>query len=97
MDRTDNRPAGEVMRESRPMVQAREGGGGPATPVSSVLAELTVFLLLRPAATEKLLAQHVDDGRGRCKACSVGAQQGHHLWPCTIYAAAVRASRYPGS
>jgi hypothetical protein len=97
MDRTDNRPAGEVMRESRPMVQAREGGGGPATPVSSVLAELTVFLLLRPAATEKLLAQHVDDGRGRCKACSVGAQQDHHLWPCTIYAAAVRASRHPGS
>jgi hypothetical protein len=85
------------MRESRPMVQTREDSGGPATPISSVLAELTVFLLLRPTATEKLLAQHVDDGRGRCKACSLGAQQGHHLWPCTIYAAAARASRHLGS
>jgi hypothetical protein len=79
------------------MMQAREDSGGPATPISSVLAELTLFLTLRPAATKTLLAQHVDDGRGRCMVCSVGAQQGHHLWPCTIYAAAVRASRLPGS
>jgi hypothetical protein len=84
------------MRESRPMAQAREDSGGPA-PISSVLAELTMFLMLRPTATKKLLAQHVDDGRGRCTTCSVGAQQGHHLWPCTIHAAAVRASRHLGS
>ena len=33
---------------------------------------------------ERLLAQHVDDGRGRCRACPVGGQQGYQRWPCTI-------------
>jgi aerobic-type carbon monoxide dehydrogenase small subunit (CoxS/CutS family) len=62
---------------------------------TSVLAELTAFLSLRPTATAKLLAQHVDDGSGHCRACAV-AQRGHQVWPCTIYAAAARASRRDG-
>jgi hypothetical protein len=64
-----------------------------AAPVSSVLAELTAFLSLRPTATTKLLAQHVDDGRGYCQVCTIGGQRGHRIWPCTIYTAAARAAR----
>lgn len=64
-----------------------------AAPASSVLAELTFFLSSRPTATAKLLAQHVDDGRGYCTVCTIGAQRGHHIWPCTIYTAAARAAR----
>ncbi len=33
---------------------------------------------------EKLMAEHVDDGHGRCRGCPVGSQQGYHSWPCTL-------------
>lgn len=68
-------------------------GDHSSPPIPSVLSELTTFLSLRPMATAKLLAQHVDDGRGYCRSCPIGAQSGRHIWPCTIYTAAARAAR----
>jgi len=53
--------------------------------------QLTAFLLGQPAAVETLLAQHVDDGRGHCRACGLG-QRGYLTWPCTIHTAAARAA-----
>lgn len=40
---------------------------------------------------DRLLAQHVDDGHGRCAVCRGGAQTGRYAWPCTTARAAVRA------
>jgi hypothetical protein len=51
---------------------------------------LAVFLLGQPTALAKLLAQHVDDGTGRCRVCMV-AQRGHLPWPCALRIAADRA------
>jgi hypothetical protein len=55
--------------------------------------ELAAFLTAQPTATAKLLTQHVDDGHGRCRACGIGGQRGFMFWPCTLYSAALRASR----
>lgn len=32
----------------------------------------------------RLVAQHVDDGTGRCIVCSEGGQAGRYTWPCAI-------------
>ncbi|WP_214403531.1 hypothetical protein [Pseudonocardia lacus] len=45
---------------------------------------------LGATAVGTLLAQHVDDGRGYCRACSL-PQAGPSRWPCTLRAAAVAA------
>ena len=34
---------------------------------------------------DRLLAEHVDNGHGRCSACPVGGQQGHLRWLCAIF------------
>jgi hypothetical protein len=57
--------------------------------VSELIAELIVD---RPAAVRDLMARHVDDGNGHCRACVLG-QRGFQTWPCTIYVAAVLAHR----
>ncbi|HZG91345.1 MAG TPA: hypothetical protein VEZ42_14130 [Pseudonocardia sp.] len=54
---------------------------------------VTAFLIGQPEAIQKLLADHVDDGRGDCRACSVGGQRGHHTWPCSLHAVAAEARR----
>jgi hypothetical protein len=56
-------------------------------PVDAVVA----FLIDQPTAVTRLLADHVDDGRGDCRACGIGAQRGHHTWPCSLHAAATAA------
>jgi hypothetical protein len=50
-----------------------------------------IFLDLEPAAAAKLLAEHIDDGRGYCRVCILGAQHGNHHWPCDIYNAVTMA------
>jgi hypothetical protein len=40
---------------------------------------------------ERLVAEHVDDGDGRCRGCPIGAQHGYHSWPCTIISSVRRA------
>jgi hypothetical protein len=42
---------------------------------------------------DALLAEHVDDGRGYCRACTLGAQRGYHRHPCNIRCTAERARR----
>ena len=54
---------------------------------------LAAYLMNQPLAIGRLLAEHVDDGRGHCRTCTVGAQQGHSTWPCTIHHAASMADR----
>lgn len=55
------------------------------------LSPLAAFLTGDHVATTTLLAQHVDDGRGRCRVCTIGAQRGHVTWPCTLFTAATAA------
>jgi hypothetical protein len=57
-----------------------------------MISQLAAFLVGQPSAVAKLLAQHVDDGRGHCQACGIGGQRGHHTWPCTIFNAATTAA-----
>jgi hypothetical protein len=54
-------------------------------------AALTAFLAARPAARARLLAVHVDDDTGQCRACTIGGQAGRPLWPCSIATAAQAA------
>jgi hypothetical protein len=54
--------------------------------------ELAIFLASEPGALAKLLEEHRNDGRGHCRICTVGGQQGYQLWPCNIAAAAERAA-----
>ena len=57
------------------------------------LDALVAFLVDQPTAIGRLLADHVDDGRGHCRTCTSGGQHGFLAWPCTIYAAASKAAR----
>lgn len=52
---------------------------------------LVALIVSQPGMGERLLAQHVDDGHGRCRVCTPGAQAAHHRWPCSIYGAAAEA------
>ena len=47
--------------------------------------------LLREERAARLLAEHVDDGHGRCAVCSVGGQTLRMRWPCSIATTAARA------
>lgn len=51
------------------------------------------MILSQPGMSERLTAEHADEGRGRCRACAVGGQRGKHSWPCTIHQAAEEAER----
>ena len=55
------------------------------------LSALAAFLTGEPTAVTALLAAHVDDGHGRCRACTVGGQRGHATWPCSLFGAASAA------
>jgi hypothetical protein len=57
---------------------------------------LAAFLLAQPTALANLLAQHVDDGSGACRTCTVGGQHGHLPWPCSLRIAADRARALGG-
>jgi hypothetical protein len=54
---------------------------------------LAAFLVEQPTAIGRLLTEHVDDGRGHCRTCTVEGQQGFLTWPCTIHVAASKAAR----
>jgi hypothetical protein len=49
--------------------------------------------LLREDRAARLLAQHIDDGSGRCAICSQGGQVAHVQWPCQLATAARRADQ----
>jgi hypothetical protein len=54
---------------------------------------LVQMILSQPGMAARLIAEHVDDGRGRCRGCPVGGQRGRHAWPCTLRQAAEEAER----
>ena len=54
---------------------------------------LVQMILGQSGMSERLIDEHRDDGRGRCRACPVGGQRGQHSWPCTIRLAADEADR----
>jgi hypothetical protein len=62
-------------------------GPGGATEVSP----LVEFIVNNPGLADALRAQHVDDGRGYCRACALGAQRGYQRFPCEIRRTANRA------
>jgi len=58
------------------------------------MSPLVSFLMAEPGMATRLLAQHADDGTGRCQVCSGGGQTGRHLWPCTIHDQASQARQH---
>jgi hypothetical protein len=57
------------------------------------MSPLVQMILSQPGMAERLIAEHADDGRGRCRGCPVGGQRGRHSWPCTIRQAAEEAQK----
>jgi hypothetical protein len=55
---------------------------------------LVIFIRSQPGMAERLLADHADDGSGRCRVCSAGAQAGRYRWPCALHRAATDASTH---
>jgi hypothetical protein len=45
---------------------------------------LIEFILRNPGLADRLIAEHVDDGRGYCRMCALGAQRGYFRFPCDI-------------
>jgi hypothetical protein len=60
------------------------GGTGGVSPLAQ-------FIVNNPGLADALLAEHIDDGRGYCRACALGAQRGYHRHPCNIRCTAERA------
>ena len=56
------------------------------------MTPLVELIVSQPGLAQRLLAHHADDGKGRCRLCTLGAQTGHHRFPCTIHVAATHAS-----
>jgi hypothetical protein len=60
--------------------------------LTSHVGPLVELIRSQPGMAERLLAEHTDDGWGRCRTCSNGGQTGRPRWPCAIHRCAVRAA-----
>jgi hypothetical protein len=58
---------------------------------TSEISPLVEFMLLNAGLADTPITEHVDDGRGYCRACSLGAQRGWQKFPCDIRCNAARA------
>ena len=56
---------------------------------------LITLIQSQPGMAQRLLVEHANDGSGRCRRCSTGAQTGHYRWPCLIYSSALQAGEQP--
>jgi hypothetical protein len=55
---------------------------------------LVMQLAVMPRLVERLIAEHRDDGRGRCIRCTVGGRGTPGArWPCGLAVLAVEADR----
>jgi hypothetical protein len=54
---------------------------------------IVAFIAGEHGMAARLLDAHVDDGTGRCRVCSGGAQTGRLRWPCRLHDYAIRARR----
>lgn len=80
--------------DARPQRGLGDGCAGKGLdPVSGIRTLLANLIVDEPVAVTTLLEQHVDDGHGHCRTCTLGGQRGNQTWPCTIYAAAVIAAK----
>jgi hypothetical protein len=52
---------------------------------------LVVLIRSQPGMAERLLVEHADDGSGRCRVCTAGAQTLRYRWPCSTQLAAAEA------
>ena len=79
----------------------RRGAGGEAAPPAAIQPEVTdplvVLIQAEPGMAQRLLRAHADDGTGRCRTCSTGAQTGRFQWPCTIHKRAHQAHETSGA
>ncbi|MGH3588336.1 MAG: hypothetical protein ACRDQ0_18690 [Pseudonocardia sp.] len=64
----------------------------PLSGYACVMNEMMALIVsvTDPAAVKNWLVTHVDDGRGHCKVCTVGAQHGYRTWPCVFYKVAAQ-------
>jgi hypothetical protein len=60
---------------------------------------LVTLITSEHGMADRLLAQHVDDGSGRCRVCTGGSQTGRLTWPCQtqMAAAAAKAATNPAA
>jgi hypothetical protein len=70
--------------------------GGCMT-TTALAAEFAALFRSQPVVIERLLAEHVDDGTGRCQICSSGPQAARKIWPCALYEYASHAIRQNGT
>lgn len=49
------------------------------------------LIMSQPAMADRLAREHAEDGHGRCRTCSGGAQSGRVRFPCTIMLAVIDA------
>jgi hypothetical protein len=64
----------------------------PDSAVSDTLALIVDLIGDNPDGIAKLLATHVDDGSGHCRACPLAGQRGFDSWPCIHHTAATLAA-----
>jgi hypothetical protein len=55
-------------------------------------SETAIVIAAVPGLAIALLADHRDDGHGRCPRCPIGAQAGRERWPCRIHTYAAAAA-----
>lgn len=55
-------------------------------------SETAMVIAAVPGLAIALLADHRDDGHGRCPRCPIGAQAGRERWPCRIHTYAAAAA-----
>jgi hypothetical protein len=58
---------------------------------SAAANPLVTLIRSQPGMAERLLVEHADDGSGRCRCCTAGAQSGRYQFPCAIALAATDA------
>jgi hypothetical protein len=57
------------------------------------LDPIVEFIAAEPGMAVRLLAEHRDDGSGRCRVCPSGPQAARKVWPCPLYGYALIASQ----
>jgi hypothetical protein len=59
-------------------------------------SELPELLAAHPTSIARILADHRDDGSGRCTVCHAGPQSARVVWPCRLRLLAEAARRRRG-
>jgi hypothetical protein len=91
--RARSQPPSSVVASLAAALQIDRAQTPAHTMTESAPSPLAAAIALTPGLAARLLAEHVDDGTGRCRRCPLGGQAGHQRWPCRIYDAAYQAVR----